>query len=59
MNVTKIQAAAKAKTEIEIAIPDVGTLRGVPRISWQKQTVTLIQANGCKSVVSFDDIPGF
>lgn len=59
MNVSEIHAAAKAKTEIQIMVPDVGTIRGVPRISWQKRQVTLTQANGCKSVVNFDDIPGF
>lgn len=36
MNISEIQAAAKAKTEVQIMIPDVGMVRGVPRISWQK-----------------------
>ncbi len=59
MNLSQIKSAQSSGTEIEINIPDVGTLRGVPRISWAKQTVTLKQANGCKSVVEFNDIPGF
>ncbi len=59
MNLSQIKAAQSSGTEIEITIADVGTLRGVPRISWKKSTVTLKQANGCKSVVSFEDIQGF
>lgn len=57
MNLTEIKAAASAKQEIEIKT-EFGTFRGVPRISWVDRTVTLKQANGCKSVVEFDDIPG-
>lgn len=57
MNLTDIQKAVKAKQEIEIKT-EFGTYRGVPRISWVDRTVTLKQANGCKSVIEFDDIPG-
>jgi hypothetical protein len=59
MNLSDIKAAVSAKTEIEIMIPDVGTIRGVPSISWKKRMVTLTQANGNKARVEFDDIPGF
>lgn len=59
MNLSDIQSAVKA--EIEVTIETVGgdKFRGMPRISWKKREVTLKQANGCKSVLSFDDIVGF
>jgi hypothetical protein len=58
MNLSDIQAAVKSGSEIEVET-SVGKILGAPRISWKKRELTLKQANGCKSVVSFDDILGF